>query len=281
VGAEESLRDGRVVEAIDQVQAQVRDDPANPTLRIFLFQLLAVAAQWNRAGTQLSVLRDMDAAALPMVHAYSEALRCELLRQEIFAGKRSPLIFGDPEPWVARMVEALRIDAEGKADVAASMRSEALEGAEPSTGQLDGAAFEWIADADPRLGPQIELVANGKYYWVPFARIRRIHFDAPTDLRDLVWQPAQITWANGGEAVALLPTRYPGVTKDDPPEIQLARRTEWSEPAPEVYHGAGQRIWATDVDEYPLLNVREVLLDNEEPAPESDDEASPAESEGG
>jgi type VI secretion system protein ImpE len=259
-----------VAEAIQQVQAQVRDDPANAALRVFLFQLLAVNGQWSRAGTQLSVLRDMDAAALPMVHAYSEALRCEILREEIFSGRRSPLIFGDPEPWVARMVEALRIEAEGKPDLADSMRAEALESAEPSSGTLDGTAFEWIADADPRLGPQIELVMNGKYYWVPFSRIRKIALEEPTDLRDLVWQPAQLTWANGGETVGLLPSRYPGIGKDDAPELQMARRTEWTEPAPGVFHGRGQRIWATDADEVPLLTVREVLLDNEEEAGDSE-----------
>jgi type VI secretion system protein ImpE len=266
--AEQSLREGRLADALEDLQLQVRDDPGNPKLRIFLFQIYAVTARWQRALTQLNVLRDLDAGALPMVHAYREALRCELLREEVFAGRRSPLVFGQPEPWMARMVEALRVEAEGRFPEAARLREEALEGALPSSGSIDGAPCEWIADADPRLGPLLETIVNGRYYWVPFRRLRKLALEAPSDLRDLVWQPAQITWANGGETVALVPARYPGARPEDDPELLLSRRTEWSSPAPDVFRGRGQKMLVTDRDEYPLLSARRVELANEEPAAE-------------
>ena len=38
----------------------------------------------------------------------------------------------------------------------------------------EDSAFEWIADADDRLGPVLEAIVNGRYYWVPFERVRRI-----------------------------------------------------------------------------------------------------------
>jgi type VI secretion system protein ImpE len=268
VRAEEILREGRLAEALEQLQSQVRDDPADAKLRVFLFQLLSVTAQWQRALTQLNVLRELDAASLPMVHAYGEALRCEVLREEIFAGRRSPLVFGDPEPWIARMVEALSRGAEGRHEEAARLREEALEAAEPSSGSIDARDFEWIADADPRLGPLLEVIVNGRYYWVPFRRIRRIRLEAPDDLRDLVWLPAQFTWANAGEAVGLIPSRYPGATSDADPEILLAHRTEWASPASDVYLGLGQRMLVTDRDEHPLLEAREVELANQDPGAE-------------
>jgi type VI secretion system protein ImpE len=268
VRAEEILREGRLAEALEQLQAQVRDEPADAKLRVFLFQLLAVTAQWQRALTQLNVLRELDAASLPMAHGYAEALRCEVLREEIFSGRRSPLVFGDPEPWIARMVEALSRGAEGRHEQAAQLREEALEAAEPSSGSIDGRDFEWIADADPRLGPLLEVIVNGRYYWVPFRRIRRIRLEAPDDLRDLVWLPARFTWANAGEAVGLIPSRYPGATSEDDPEILLARRTEWASPASEVYLGLGQRMLVTDRDEHPLLEAREIELANQDPGAE-------------
>ena len=40
----------------------------------------------------------------------------------------------------------------------------------------------------------------------------------------------------------------------------MARRTEWVEYTADVYHGVGQRVLATDVDEFPLLEVREISL---------------------
>ena len=79
-------------DALTELQAQVRKEPANPRYRIFLFQLLAVRGQWERALNQLNVVGEMDATSLPMVQTYREAIRCELLRAEVFAGRRSPLV---------------------------------------------------------------------------------------------------------------------------------------------------------------------------------------------
>lgn len=268
--AEENIRAGRLGDALEQLQEQVRTDPGKAELRVFLFQLLCVSAQWQRALTQLQVLHELDASALPMVTAYAEAVRCETVREEVFAGKRSPLIFGDPKPWIAQLVEALRQDAEGRHDEASRLREQALEEAGTSSGSIDGHEFEWIADADPRLGPVLEAIVNGHYYWIPFQRIRRIRLEAPDDLRDLVWMPAQFTWANEGEAVALIPSRYPGVTSGDDPQLLLSRRTEWTSPFPDFYVGHGQRLLVTDQDEYPLLEAREVELANQEPGTETD-----------
>ena len=35
-----------------------------------------------------------------MVQTYRTALECEVLRTDIFAGRRSPVVFGHPEQWV-------------------------------------------------------------------------------------------------------------------------------------------------------------------------------------
>src|SRR5262249_17777374 len=156
---------------------------------------------WDRALTQLAVAAELDAGALPMLHAYGAAIQCERLRADVFSGKRSPLVFGEPLPWVAGLLQALALEANGKTDAAATLRSETLESASATAGTMNGTAFEWVADADSRLGPILEVVLNGAYYWVPFERMHRVVIEAPADARDLVWLPAQITWANGGEAI--------------------------------------------------------------------------------
>ncbi len=264
--AEQSLREGSLDETLTQLQDQVRKDPANASHRIFLFQLLAVLGDWNRAATQLKVAGELDAGTLAMVQTYREALRCEVLRADIFAGRNTPLVFGQPEKWVALMIEALRPSAEGDHAGAQSLREEAFELAPTTTGSIDGQAFEWIADADQRLGPILEVVVNGAYYWVPFDRIREIRVEEPADLRDLVWTPVQLTWSNGGGTVGLVPTRYPGSESSEDSLVRLARRTEWSEPAPGIYVGLGQRMLATDSAEFPLMDTRLISLDtNEDP----------------
>jgi type VI secretion system protein ImpE len=42
--------------------------------------------------------------------------------------------------------------------------------------------------------------------------------------------------------------------------IRLARRTTWEEVAPEVFHGLGQRILATDAGQHSLLDVRSISV---------------------
>ncbi|MCB1825353.1 MAG: tetratricopeptide repeat protein [Candidatus Competibacteraceae bacterium] len=265
--AEQSVREGRLQDALAELQAQVRKEPANAKYRIFLFQLLAVLGQWERASNQLNVLEEMDPESLPMVQTYREALRCELLRAEVFAGRRSPLIFGDPEPWMALLLEALQLTADGHHAQAQTTRDQAFEGAAATAGTLDGQPFEWLADADPRLGPMLEAVINGRYYWIPWQRIRTLALEQPSDLRDCVWMPAGFTWANGGEAVGLIPARYPGSPASADPQVQLGRKTEWLEQESGIYVGIGQRMLATDQNEYPLLDIRRIDLVVQEAAP--------------
>src|SRR3546814_15043528 len=100
--AEQSLKDAQLQESLAHLQAQVRKEPAKAQHRIFLFLLLAVLGQWNRALTQLKVLGDIDAGTLAMVQTYREAIRCEMLPPQIHCGCRSSVVLRKPEAWVRR-----------------------------------------------------------------------------------------------------------------------------------------------------------------------------------
>jgi type VI secretion system protein ImpE len=244
---------GRLSESLSQLQAEVRTAPADEKLRVFLFQLLSVLGKWDRALTQLQVLSGMSADATMLARIFEPVVRCEMLRADIFAGKRTPLIFGQPEEWVGLLVKANELTARGEAAGAGELRAEAFDAAPATTGTLNGTPFQWIADADQRLGPVLEVILEGKYYWIPFHRMRRINIEKPTDMRDLVWIPAQFVWANGGEASGHVPTRYSQTENSADDALRLARKTEWSEAAAGCNVGLGQRILATDADEVPLL----------------------------
>ena len=108
------LAAGNPQAALEALQARVRERSADPKLRVFLFQLLCVLGQWQRALNQLEVCGELDAATLPMVNTYREALKCEAVREAVFAGKTTPMIFGRPQPWIASLVEALQADSRGE-----------------------------------------------------------------------------------------------------------------------------------------------------------------------
>ena len=262
--AEELLRQGRLDEALQALQKQVRDDPADAKLRVFLFQLLSVVGHWDRALTQLNLAAEMDAANLLMAQVCGAALNCEALRAEVFAGRRSPLVFGEPAEWVGWMVQAGQCVAEGQYDASRELRERAFEAAPAAAGTIDGESFEWIADADSRMGPILEAVIEARYYWVPLTAIQTIKLTEPADLRDVVWMPAEFRWANGGQAVGLIPTRYPGSESHEDPGVRLAKKTLWDERDGEVYIGLGQRMLATDGGEHALLATREIIFETAE-----------------
>lgn len=260
LNAEACLRSGDPAEALKLLQEQVRAAPADPKLRIFLFQLLCVLGQWERALAKLDVAATLEPAALAMAQTYREAIRCEFLRAQVFLGKKSPMVFGQPETWLAVLIESVLQTGRGESELAQTLGRQAFAAAPESSGVMDERPFVWIADADMRLGPVIEAIVNGRYYWVPFARLSRILLEEPSDLRDAVWMPAQLQFANGGEAVALIPTRYPGSEADADGLVALSRKTIWEEPMPGVYQGRGQRIIATDAGEVPLMDIRSITI---------------------
>jgi type VI secretion system protein ImpE len=267
VTAEEAVKAGQLDEALGLLQQQVRARPADARLRVFLFQLLCVRGEWNRALTQLNVAGELDAGTLLMVQTYREALRCEVFRAEVFAGTRTPMALGEPDQWFALLLQSLSSTLSGHEDQAAQLRQQALEAAPATPGKLNGETFDWIADGDTRLGPCLELILSGRYYWVPFHRIRTMRLDPPADLRDFVWAPVRLVWANGGEAVGLVPARYAGTELAADSALKLCRRTEWRETSAGTYIGVGQRVLITQAAETALLDVREIEF-----APSSDDE---------
>jgi type VI secretion system protein ImpE len=271
--AERAVRDGDLDAALRHLQEQIRQRPADAKLRVFLFQLLCVLGQWERALTQLNIAADLDAQALGMAQMYRDAVQCEMLRAGVFAGERSPLIFGEPAEWLALLIESLLVTGTSRSGEAQSLRERAFEAAPTSSGAIDGKPFEWIADADMRLGPICEAVINGRYYWVPFDRLTKVDLEAPADLRDVVWIPGHFQFSNGGEAVGLIPTRYSGSESAADDRVRLARKTEWREVSPDVFNGLGQRQFSTDAGDHAVMDIRSITLG---PQPESAREAADA-----
>jgi type VI secretion system protein ImpE len=106
----------------------------------------------------------------------------------------------------------------------------------------------------------MEAIVNGRYYWVPFSRLTKVTMEAPEDLRDLVWMPAHLDFDNGGESLALLPTRYPGSEASADGAVALARKTVWESIGEDAFRGLGQRLLATDAGETPILEIRSISV---------------------
>jgi len=247
--------------ALNSLQDMIRKNASDSKLRIFLFQLLCVKGEWKRAITQLKLCAEMDALAIPMAQTYREAIICEVFRDKVFAGEKAPLIFGEPPEWIALLMEALKALAGGEPEKAAELRAKAFDMAETRGGEINGTRFEWVADADMRLGPVLEVIINGRYFWMPFTSIAKLDVEEPSDLRDCVWAAAHITLHNGGDTVALIPTRYPGTVErgDDP--ARLSKATHWEDAGADTFIGLGQRLLATEAGDTALMDLRTLTID--------------------
>lgn len=261
MNAEEFIRAGNLERALEELQGKIRKDPSEPSHRIFLFQLLSVMGQWKRALTQLDVINDLDSQTWPMVHAYREAVNCELHREAVFRGAVKPLVFGEPAEWMALLVEAQQAQAKGETDRFLELNAQAFEQAPACAGKINEEPFEWLADADQRFGPVLEMIFNGQYYWTPMHSIKSLRSEEPSDLRDLVWLPAEVTWTNGGQSMVMIPARYPMLSGIGD-EFLLSRKTEWLEHGQDVFEGMGQRLLATNESDHPILQVRSIEFES-------------------
>jgi type VI secretion system protein ImpE len=261
--AEELLREGKIEEALAKLQDQVRNDPAKPELRMFLFQLLSVVGNWPRALTQLNVAAELDGEKMLIAAICRPALESEAFRSAVFEGKKTPLVLGEPEQWVSLMIQANELLARGELLAAAKLREQAFDAAPAVSGKINGHDFAWLADADTRLGPILEAIIDYKYFWIPLTRVKAVRVEEPKALRNIVWAEAQFTWTNGGQAPGLIPTRYAGSELSSDSALRLGRQTSWKELDGGHFVGLGQRMLATDHGEYPLLDIRSIILDNE------------------
>ena len=225
--AQQLYRDGHLSDAIHALSAEVRDNPGDARRRTFLFELLCFAGDYARADKQLEVLAQAGPTSEMGVLLYRSAVYAERQRHDLFERGEYP---SGP--------------AEGK-----------------RSGTLNGKAFEYLADADPRVGARLELFAAGNYLLLPLEHVASIQIQPPKRLRDLIWTPAAVrtTPAFKGTALGevLLPVLSPSSWQHSDDAVRLGRATVWEEregsenPIP-----FGQKMWLVDDEEVPFLELR-------------------------
>jgi type VI secretion system protein ImpE len=227
--ARQLFQAGRLDEAIEALGAEVRDNPTDAQRRAFLFELLCFAGQYDRAEKQLKVLgtagRDAEMGAL----LYHAALHAERLRQEMFEKQTFP-----------------------------------VTSAKVVGGTINGQAFTTITDADPRIGPRLEVFAAGQYMWLPFEHLETVRAEAPKRLRDLLWAPAIVRPAETFQGLelgeALIPAIAPLTWRAGDGAVRLGRVTEWVDLEDGGQAPIGQKMLLVDDEEFPMLELRELEI---------------------
>lgn len=228
MNAQELFRVGRMAEAIERLGAELRNDPTDAQRRIFLFELLCFAGAYARAEKQLDVLAERGHDAAMGTLLYRSALHAEQIRQAMFAEGTWPT---GPAP-------------------------------RPVSGTLNGAPFQSLTDADPRIGARLEIFAAGQYTWLPLEQIASIRMGAPRKLRDLLWAPAAVRTSPDYQGIelgeVLVPVMAPLSWQHDSDAVRLGRVTEWRDLPDGGQAPVGQKLLLVDDQEFPILEVREL-----------------------
>jgi type VI secretion system protein ImpE len=231
MNATELYRAGRLDDAIQALGAALRDNPADVQRRTFLFELLCFAGQYDRAEKQLDILADGGPEAEIGTLVYRGALNAERTRQEMFAADRLPE--GGPVP-------------------------------RPVRGTLNGQAFESLADADPRIGARLEVLAAGQYMWIPLEHVESIRMEPPRQLRDLLWAPALLRTGPAFQGMelgeVLIPVLTPLAWHHPDADVRLGRVTEWEAREDGAEIPIGQKLFLVDDEEISLLEIRELIV---------------------
>lgn len=241
----------------------VRSAPEAVAPRMALFQLASVTGDWRRARAQLETMAKLDAECTLLVHTYTRLIDAEAVRIRVFAGEEQPVAFGQPPSWLAMMAQAIVLDRKGDPEGAHALRQTARQDTPARPGNLNGQPFEWIMDADPRLGATLEVIVEGQYRWLPLDHVAELRANPPSSVQDLIWQPVTLRVMTGTELVAFIPSRYPGSENHSDDEIKICRETRWIEKGAEQW-GLGQRIFATDQEDFAILDVRRLSFDASE-----------------
>ena len=236
MNAQTLYREGRLDEAIEALGAEVRDNPTDAQRRTFLFELLCFAGKYDRAEKQLAVLGQAGREAELGTLVYQSALHAERLRQQMFESGHFP---GAAAPHAV-------------------------------SGTLNGQRFASLADADPRIGARLELFAAGQYTWIPFSQIASVRMQAPARLRDLLWPAALVRTAEAYKGVELgeviLPALAPLSWRHPDGAVRLGRVTEWQALDEGGEAPVGQKMLLADGEEFPILEVRDLVIDAGPPA---------------
>lgn len=241
------------------VQQKIRSEPTNPKWRMGLFQRFCQAGRWQKALEQLQAYARLSAEGEAFAYAYRVALEQEMVREQVFQGAIDPVLPDGADEWLQMLASTLKRQPVGSLS-ASEIRAQAIELAPASAGALDDKPFEWIADADSRLGPVCEVIVEGRYQWIPFSMIESIRITAPANACDLVWLSAGIKLRAKESMPVLIPARYP--LSDNATDAHLrSALTSWEEPEADTWIGHGVKILTTDSEEKSLLDVRRVDFD--------------------
>lgn len=254
------IKEHSLAQLLTDTEAKIRAQPMDMDSRWVLFQVLCLMGQWSRALRQLPMAIEgisLGAKQIELVaDGYRRLITAELARHEVFGGMRVPEFDGEASTWMLALAEALALENLGNQTAADARRQAGLEDAPTVSGCCEQGQFTWLADADSRLGPVLEVLFEGRYLWLGLDQVRFFTILPPSRLIDLVWTPIAITLCAGQILLGHLPARYVD-SENGSDALRLGHETLWHNQGETAVIGLGRKMWMSDVGEWGFFDLGE------------------------
>ncbi len=254
---------GNLSAALEEITREVKANPTDMPRRVFLFELLCFAGEWERADRQLDVIGHQGVGTEIGAQVYRNCVRAELDRRRLITDGLQPHFLGEPPAYIDMFLDAFNRLRAGDGAGARETLDRAEEQRPAFAGMFNGKLFQDFRDYDDFFAPVFELIVHDKYTWLPIEHVRSVKIEPPVQLRDLVWMPATIETTDK-EMKAHIPVLYVNSGKHADDMVRLGRMTDWRELGEELYAGVGQRVFAVDGEERTALEIRSLTFDGAE-----------------
>jgi len=238
------LQAGKLTDAIQYLETQLKDDPMNVDFRSSLIELLCIKGELERADKQLNLMIQKHPDFVIGATNIRQLIRAEQARKDFVNGQSVPELFNGTnshsEALLKLSIELHNGDAESM-----KLATEKLEENRPElTIKLNDNLVSEMRDLDDTLGGFIEIFGtDGKFYLAELSQIDFINFKPAESIIEQVWRRVDLSITDGPSGEAHIPLVYANSETD---AEKLGRETDWKEFTTDFMVGVGQKMWFVD-----------------------------------
>jgi len=258
----ELIKSAQLLEARNILVESVKINPENISERKLLMSVLIAMGEWDKAEKHINIIETLDSEAGKYLQVTKSLIIGEKERQQMFANFHLPNCFPEVPKFFFNIADLFKMVAESEISKASKL-SEKIQNEGPALkGRINGKAFQGIQNIDSLINSFLEAFIYDRYVWIPFESIHSLTCSEPKHFLDLIWILSKIETKNGFQIHAFLPALYRESYKHEDNDIKLGRKTDCLYLGESFIQGVGQQIIQIGGKDWPILEIRELVIVN-------------------